>query len=233
MATPLPTALTHRRPWRLAALLFATGTLAATAVGADPTAAHGGAAAPSPTNWATDAELEGIVDLLDPDYQQQPIKVARLPVKYAVKTVYGRGRRVVYSFEDPNCGYCRQLHQELGEIGDLTVYTFVVSFLGEDSVRKADAVWCAANRASAWHRVMRQQPVAAARPDCTAPHAEVRRMIGLLGINLTPTVFFADGERMNGIKPRAEIERRLAAAATKLAPTTAASAANGGVSARR
>lgn len=225
MATSLTLDRPPRRTW-LPALLLAACGLAYGAEGAKTPARVANEAdaaasrAATPVNWATDAELEGIVDLLDPDYQQQPIKVARLPVKYAVKTVFGRGRRVVYSFEDPNCGYCRQLHQLLGEIGDLTVYTFVVSFLGDDSVRKADAVWCAGNRAAAWHRVMRQQPVAAARRDCSAPHAEVRRMIGLLGINLTPTVFFADGERMNGIKPRAEVERRLAAAAAQ-APTTA------------
>lgn len=161
------------------------------------------------TNWANDAELEGIVDLLDPDYQQQAINVSRLPIKYAVKAVYGNGRRVIYSFEDPNCGYCRQLHRLLGEIGDLTVYTFVVSFLGDDSVRKANAVWCSKNRAAAWDKVMRKESITDAKAGCEAPNAEIKKMIGLLGINLTPTVFFSDGRRMNGIKPRTEIEQRL------------------------
>jgi thiol:disulfide interchange protein DsbC len=138
--------------------------------------------------------------------------VARLPLKYAVKTVYGRGSRVIYTFEDPNCGYCQQLHATLGAIGDLTVYTFVVSFLGDDSVRQADAVWCAKDRAATWHRVMQKKTVAAARKGCTAPNTEVKKLIGLLGINLTPTVFYASGERMNGVKPRAEVEQRLDAA---------------------
>jgi len=166
-------------------------------------------------NWAADAELEGIVDLLDPDYQKQPIKVSRLPIKHAVKSVYGRGSRTLYTFEDPNCGYCRQLHRTLGEIGDLTVYTFVVSFLGEDSVAKANAVWCAKDRAAAWDRVMKKQAIRPTSGACVAPNGEIRKLIGLLGINLTPTVFFADGERMNGIKPRAEIEQRLKATATR------------------
>ena len=173
---------------------------------------------PAPKNWANDAELEGIVDLLDPDYQKQPINVARLPLKYAVKAVYGRGSRTVYTFEDPNCGYCRQLHRSLAEIGDLTVYTFVVSFLGDDSVRLSNAVWCAKNRADAWDRVMKQQTVADAKKGCAAPNAEISRLIGLLGINLTPTVFFANGARMNGVKPREEIEDWLAGATRTPSP---------------
>lgn len=177
---------------------------------------------PASNNWANDAELDGIVDLLDPDYQKQAINVARLPVKYAVKTVHGRGSRVIYTFEDPNCGYCRQLHATLGAIGDLTVYTFIVSFLGDDSVRQANAVWCAKDRAATWDRVMKKKTVAAARSGCTAPNTEIRKLIGLLGINLTPTVFYANGERMNGVKPRAEVEQRLAAAMIANAPGTPA-----------
>jgi thiol:disulfide interchange protein DsbC len=60
---------------------------------------------------------------------------------------------------------------------------------------------------------MRQRPVADAPAGCQAPVGEVKKLIGLLGINLTPTVFYADGRRMNGVKPRAEIERHLAEAA--------------------
>ena len=188
--------------------------LALTLMLASAIPARSASAEPANTgNWANDVELEGIVDLLDPDYQSQPIHVARLPVKYAVKTVYGKGRRVVYTFEDPNCGYCRQLHKTLSEIGDLTIYTFVVTFLGDDSVRKAHAVWCAKDRAAAWDKVMRQQAIAESKPGCEAPNKAVSKMIGLLGINLTPTVFYSNGLRMNGIKPREEIERRLAEAA--------------------
>ena len=193
------------RPWLSAALSAALLALL-------PAPGAAAEAAKASDNWAADAELEGIVDLLDPDYQKQPINVARLPVKYAVKTVHGKGSRTIYTFEDPNCGYCRQLHRTLKDIGDLTVYTFVVTFLGEDSVDKAHAVWCAKDRAAAWDRVMTRESIQAAQPGCKAPVSEVRKLIGLLGINLTPTVFYADGQRMNGVKPREEILRRLASA---------------------
>ena len=191
--------------------LFVLAAAAALALAALP-AARAADASKASDNWAADAELEGIVDLLDPDYQKQPINVARLPVRYAVKTVYGQGTRTLYTFEDPNCGYCRQLHRTLKDIGDLTVHTFIVTFLGEDSVDKAHAVWCAKDRAATWDRVMMKQSIPAAPAGCKAPVGEVKKLIGLLGIQLTPTVFYADGQRMNGVRPREEILRRLSAA---------------------
>lgn len=175
-------------------------------------AAGSALAAELPSNWAADAELDGIVDLLDFDYLKRPIHVSRLPVKYAVTTVHGRGDRTVYTFEDPNCGYCRELTRRLEEIDNVKVYTFVVTFLGEDSRAKADAVWCAADRSSAWRRMMAKQPIPQAPAGCQAPNAQTTKLAGLLGITLTPTVFFADGSRMNGLKSKGEIEQRLQAA---------------------
>ena len=196
----------HPRPllraFVVAALLIAAGT------GAEPRPA-------TSSNWAADAELDGIVDLLDPDYLKHPINVARLPLKYAVTVVHGRGTRVVYTFEDPNCGYCRDLTRRLGEIGDVTVHTFIVTFLGDDSRAKADAVWCAPDRGGAWERVMSKKAVPAAGAGCRAPTGETMKLVGMLGINMTPTVFYADGSRMNGVKPRAEIEARLRDAAAR------------------
>ena len=171
-----------------------------------PVAAHAADAA----DWVNDPDLDGIVDLLDPDYQKQPINVARLPLKYAITTRYGKGERVVYTFEDPQCGYCRQLHRHLAAIGNLTVHTFVLTFLGPESASMADLAWCSADRSRAWDAIMRGGGVATpASASCKAPTAQTMKLAGMLGINLTPTVFYADGSRMNGVKPQAEVEARL------------------------
>ena len=50
---------------------------------------------------------------------------------------------------------------------------------------------------------------AVAVADCRAPTAQTMKLAGMLGINLSPTVFYADGSRMNGVKPQREIEMRL------------------------
>lgn len=192
-------------PRRVASLLLAA-SLAGAALAAEP---------PASTNWAADTELEGIVDLLDYDYLKRPINVARLPLKYAITTVHGRGERTVYTFEDPNCGYCRELTRRLELIDNVTVHTFIITFLGEDSRLKADAVWCGADRSAAWHKVMARKAVPVAPAGCRAPTEQTMKLVGMLGITLTPTVFFADGTRMNGIKPQSEIEERLRSAGTK------------------
>ena len=36
------------------------------------------------------------------------VKFTDLPLEYAVKQVRGDGKRVMASFEDPNCGYCKR-----------------------------------------------------------------------------------------------------------------------------
>ena len=188
--------------------------LATSAMAAPP--ASGTAA--SRNQGAGDAEFDGIVDLFDADYLRQSINVARLPLRYAVTVVHGRGERVLYTFEDPNCDYCRELTRRLAAIGNVTVHTYVIALLGEDSRAKTHRVWCAPDRATAWQQVTNGQPAAPARANCRAPLDETMKLAEMLGINFTPTVFFADGSRMVGLKPRAEIEQRLRDAATRRAP---------------
>ena len=195
----------HAAVTRLAAALGCAALLATSAVAA-PAAAG---AAPGAERQADELELDGVVDLFDPDYLRQPINVARLPLRHAVTIVHGRGERELYTFEDPNCGYCRELTRRLAAIGNVTVHTYMIALLGEDSQAKAHQVWCAADRAGAWQAVMNGRPAPPARADCRAPLEETSRLAEVLGINFTPTVFFADGSRMVGLKPRAEIEQRL------------------------
>ena len=196
---------------RLAAALAALACAALLTAGAMAAAPGGGAPARAAPPAAD--EFDGIVDLFDADYLRQPINVARLPLHLAVTVVHGRGEHVLYTFEDPNCGYCRELTRRLASIGNVTVHTYAVALLGDDSRSKADRVWCAADRAAAWVRMMNREELTPARAGCNAPLGETMKLAEILGIDFTPTVFFADGTRMVGIKPRAEIERRLRAAA--------------------
>lgn len=61
------------------------------------------------------------------------IRFADLPLKMAIKTVKGDGKRVMAVFEDPNCPYCRKLHETMRGIDNVTVYTFLLNILSEDS----------------------------------------------------------------------------------------------------
>lgn len=138
------------------------------------------------------------------------IKFADLPLDQAVKLVRGNGNRVFATFEDPNCGYCKRLARDVAALNNATVYVFMYPILGQDSVSKAERIWCAPDRARTWSDWMAQgvEPPAGSRCDVSAltRNLELGRK---LRVNGTPTMFFTNGERAPGAIPLAEIEKRL------------------------
>jgi len=79
------------------------------------------------------------------------IKFGELPLDRAIKQVRGDGKRVMATFEDPNCGYCKRLAKDLQKLDNVTIYTFLLPILSEDSVHKSKQIWCSADRAKAWN----------------------------------------------------------------------------------
>ncbi|WP_366945625.1 DsbC family protein [Hydrogenophaga sp.] len=127
--------------------------------------------------------------------------VGKLNLGDAIKTVYGRELpgRLLVTFEDPQCGFCKRLHQTLLTMEDLVVHTFPVSFLGPQSRSFNEAIWCSSDRARAWREVMEGIPPAQAAVACdfsaldrNAALADHYRIKG------TPTVFNAKGGRIDG-----------------------------------
>ena len=144
------------------------------------------------------------------------IKWSDLPLDQAVKQVKGDGRRVLASFEDPNCGFCKRLAKELQKLENVTIYTFLYPILAQDSVDKSKQIWCAPDRAKAWNDWMTENKNPPAKTDCDtsaiAKNQEYGRKLNITG---TPTLFFADGERIPGAAPIEQIERKLSQAAPK------------------
>jgi thiol:disulfide interchange protein DsbC len=130
----------------------------------------------------------------------------------AVKTVRGKAvpGRVLVTFEDPNCGYCKRLHPELDKLQNVTVYTFPVAFLGPDSQAKNEAMWCNKNRAAAWASYMTNQPVVSEGKCDMAGLVRNGQLAQHLMVRGTPTMFLADGSRIPGFMDAASIEQRLA-----------------------
>lgn len=138
------------------------------------------------------------------------IKFSELPLDRAIKQVRGDGKRVLATFEDPNCGYCKRLAKDLLKLDNVTIYTFLYPILSEDSLRKSKQIWCSADRAKAWNDWMIEGRAPAAKEDCdTAAITRNQEYGRRLGISGTPTMFFADGERVPGAMPLAKIEQKL------------------------
>ena len=131
----------------------------------------------------------------------------------AIKRVKGSGKRVIYTFEDPNCGYCKELQKELNKIKDITVYTFLLPILSPDSVEKAKAVWCAKDRAKAWDDLMNKAILPAnAVKTCATPLEENQLLAQRFGVRGTPAVYLANGQQVGGFLPADKLEQALATA---------------------
>ncbi|MCL4181856.1 MAG: DsbC family protein [Burkholderiaceae bacterium] len=139
------------------------------------------------------------------------VSLDQLPLADALTTVRGNGQRRVAVFSDPNCIYCKQLEPELAGLDNVTVYTFLVPFQGED---RPIAIWCAADRDRAWRQWMLQGDASSLDPAvrCDHPIARNLDLARRLGVQGTPTLFYADGTRTDGYVGRSVLEARLAAA---------------------
>ena len=139
----------------------------------------------------------------------------KLPLKDAMTFKQGSGARRMAVFVDPNCGYCKRFERDLANVKDVTIYTFLMPILGDDSAVKARDIWCAKEPSVTWRAWM----LDGAKPARSMGNCDVAAISRNLEfaqkqrINGTPAVFFADGTRKPGAIPGPMIEKLLAEAA--------------------
>ena len=134
-----------------------------------------------------------------------------LPLDLAVKVQRGNGRRVMAMFSDPYCPACRQFEQILAQVEDVTIYYFMYPVIRPELADHSRAVWCSPDRAKAWLELAaRAKPrVPAADASCDAPIERVLELGKSLRVSSTPTLFFANGERLRGGLPAAQLRAML------------------------
>ncbi|HIV71545.1 MAG TPA: DsbC family protein [Candidatus Aquabacterium excrementipullorum] len=144
------------------------------------------------------------------------VDFATLPLKDAVVWKNGNGRRKLVVFADPNCGYCKHLEKSLQQVKDITVYTFIIPILGDDSKVKAENIWCLRDRTSAWRDwMLNGQVPAKSMGMCASPTQRNLAMAQKYRVNGTPAMFFEDGSRLASAAPTNVIEQRLNKASAK------------------
>jgi thiol:disulfide interchange protein DsbC len=135
-----------------------------------------------------------------------------LPFKDAFTIVRGNGKRKVAVFEDPNCGYCKRFERDMQKIDNVTFYMFLYPILGADSTAKSQNIWCSKDKPKAWlDWMVRDAAPASASCDATAlqRNVEFGKKYRITG---TPTLIFADGSRVPGAIPAAQVEKFLSEA---------------------
>lgn len=141
--------------------------------------------------------------------QYQAQQYAKLPFDLAIKTVRGNGKRVLVTFEDPFCGYCKKLAKEIQSLNDVTVYTFLYPIFGPDSDERAKTIFCAPDRYKVWYNWMvndKEPPKA----DCKAPIDKLKDLGRKFKVRGTPALLFANGELIPSYMPAAKLEENLA-----------------------
>ncbi len=145
--------------------------------------------------------------------QLQAVKWDTLPLGNALKTVKGKGERKLVVFSDVDCPYCRKFEAELAKVDNITVYTFLypIEGLHPKAVQISKQIWCAPDRNKAWDDYTTKDIVPKNDGKCANPVDDTIALGSKLKVSGTPTLIFANGQRVPGMVPAAQLERLLAA----------------------
>jgi thiol:disulfide interchange protein DsbC len=144
----------------------------------------------------------------------QTIDFSSLPLDKAILVQRGNGSRKIAVFSDPDCPYCKALEKELALLDNVSIYTFMYPLedLHPGATAKADAIWCAPDRAAAWSGQMLKGKLDIPTEKCATPVQDIIKLGTRYSVQGTPAMIFSDGKRIEGSIPVAEIEKRLSTA---------------------
>jgi thiol:disulfide interchange protein DsbC len=130
---------------------------------------------------------------------------------FAATLKVSTGSRELFLVEDPNCGYCRELHKTLAQIKDLTVHVLPAPILGVASQTQIERVYCSTDPVATWMQVMTRgvHPAAAICDPGVQKSAQAMLAARALNVRSTPVMFFPSGQRITGVVSKEEIEKAL------------------------
>ena len=134
-----------------------------------------------------------------------------LPLELAFKRVKGKGERKMAVFSDPDCPFCRRIEGDLAKLDNVTIYMFLfpIDGLHPQASDKAKRIWCSADKVKAWEDYLNKGIAPTAAPTCDNPVDKLVEFGAKRGINATPTLIFANGDRVPGAIPAPQIEKLL------------------------
>jgi len=143
--------------------------------------------------------------------QLQAVKWDVFPLNNALKTVKGNGARKLILFSDVDCPYCRKFETELAKVDNITVYTFLypIEGLHPNAPQASKQIWCAPDRNKAWDDYITSRIVPKNDGKCANPVEANIALGNKLRVSGTPTLFFANGQRVPGMVPAAQLEKLL------------------------
>jgi thiol:disulfide interchange protein DsbC len=108
-------------------------------------------------------------------------------------------------FTDVDCGYCRKLHSEMAELNRLGVRVRYMFYPrtgpNTESWRKAEAVWCAADRNEALTRAKAGGALDTSKSCGPTPVAREYALGQSIGVRGTPAIVTESGDYISGYMP--------------------------------
>lgn len=144
------------------------------------------------------------------------IEFKDLPFKDSFVIKKGTGKRKFAVFVDPNCGYCKQFEQDIQKMTDISMHVFLYPVLGADSGEKSSRIWCSKDKVASYEAYMNsRKPSDSAK--CNTDSIDRNIIFGKkYNITGTPTIIFANGERVPGAMGVKKLEERLSKVASKI-----------------
>lgn len=121
--------------------------------------------------------------------------------------------RIVYTFTDPNCPYCRQFWNEARpwvEAGEVQLRHIMIGVLASDSPAKAAALLGADDPVAALHAHSGEGDEVDAAPQSREVEEQVyanNQLFDSLGFIATPTTLYRDGDRVDRVEGVPSAER--------------------------
>lgn len=114
-------------------------------------------------------------------------------------------------FTDPDCGFCRRMHEKMDEYNSLGIRIHYLAFpragQGSTTYNNMVSIWCAEDRQDAMDTAKLGRTPRAAT--CDNPVLEQYRLGQSLGVTGTPSLMTFDGDIIPGYVPPEQLRERL------------------------
>ena len=116
-------------------------------------------------------------------------------------------------FTDVDCGYCRKLHSDMAELNRMGVRVRYMFFPrtgpNTESWKKAEVVWCSADRNEALTRAKAGIPLDLSKTCAGTPVAREYALGQSVGVHGTPAILTENGDYITGYMPPRELVQQI------------------------
>lgn len=135
--------------------------------------------------------------------------ISEIPLSELVVFAPEEPKTHVTVFTDVDCGFCRKLHEEVGQLNDLGIEVRYAAFprggMQSPTAATMKSIWCADDQQSAMTRAKQGKSVKPA--SCDDPVEQQLNLGAQVGVQGTPAIFLANGTLIPGYKPAAELAK--------------------------